>query len=221
MKKTDYIRAIVSWAMVSVLYSFGWAMTFIMAPFVALTARKQKTHPFDKPLTSKHRQRYIDEGSSGEWEYVNSNVKLLKWWNNLEDGLYGEPSGKFSASIKGKEKSLYGMIRWTLRNPFNYGKRTLPLFHCDVNNCDISYIGEYRLSDKIPTLGGWNFTKAVDRTTGRHYYYFRWVKHYPNNKVRQFSIGFKIKPEHGDIEQSLDDRDKAFTIRLPFKRSNR
>lgn len=221
MNKLDYVKAPIKWLVVTLCMSVLWALTFVLAPFVALTARKQVTHPFNKPITSYHREKYIEQGSSGYWEYYNSNVRFLKWWNNLEDGLLGEPSGKFSSSVKGKERKWWNMVRWTLRNPFNYGKRTLPLFHCDVNNCKVEYIGDYDINDKDPTKSGWHFVKATHNTTGRTYYYLRWVKHLGNGIVRNGAIGFKLKPSHRDVVQDLDDADKAFTFRIPVKQSIR
>lgn len=217
----DIPLAIFKWLLVLLCALPLWVLTFIAAPFIALTAKKQTEHQFNKPLTAEHSEKYKAQGSSGYWEYWNSNVKLLRWFNNLEDGVLGEPSGKFSSSVKGKERRFLSIIRWTLRNPYNFAKRTLPLFSCKVNECNIQYVGDYQISDKEPDLGGWYFVKATHRKTKRTYFYFRWVKHLEDGYVRQASIGFKLKPEHADIFQDLDDADKSFTLRLPFKQSNR
>lgn len=221
MNRLDYMKAPIKWIVVMMCMSVLWVLTLVLAPLVALTARKQTTHPLGKPITSYHREKYIEQGSSGFWEYYNSNVGWLKWWCNLEDGLLGEPSGKFSASVKGKERKWWNMVRWTLRNPFNYGKRTIPFFHCKVNECTVEYIGDYDIDDKDPAKSGWHFVKATHKTTGRTYYYFRWVKHLGDGLVRNAAIGFKIKPSHGDVVQDLDDLDKAFTVRFPVKQSIR
>ena len=221
MVKFDFVKAVVKWIVVTVAIAGAWVATLFVAPVIAYTARKQVTHPLGKPIAAYHREKYINQGSSGYWEYFNSNIKCLKWWNNLEDGLLGEPSGKFSSSVQGKERTTLNMIRWTLRNPFNYGKRTIPLFHCKVNECKVEYIGDYEINDKDPTKSGWYFVKATHKETGRTYYYFRWVKHLGDGMVRNAAIGFKIKPSHGDNEQDADDADKAFTLRLPFKQSIR
>ena len=213
------IKALISITVVGVCLSFMVVLGFILTPFVVLTAKRQSTHPIHyKGVVSRHTDRYKSLGSSGVWHYVNSGVPFLKWWNNYEDGLLGEPSGKWSATCKGKEKSFINMVKWNIRNPFNYGKRTLLFFHCKVNDCDVSYIGDKYVSDKESNLGGWYIVRAKQKegVWKRTYYGIRWVKHYKNNKVRQLYIGFKLKPEHQWIEQSLDDSDKAFTTRLPF-----
>lgn len=221
MKKTDYIRAVFQWIGITLAMSAGWVATFFLAPFVAATAKLQTTHPMGKPIKENHSQKYISKGSSGKWDYMNSDVRFLKWWNNLEDGLLGEPSGKFSSSVKGKERSWWSIVRWTLRNPFNYGKRTLPLFHCKVNECKVEYVGDYDINDKDSTKSGWHFVKATHKKTGRKFYYVRWVKHLGDGKVRNGAIGFKLKPSHADVVQDVDDADKAFTIRFPVKQSTR
>lgn len=217
--KIEIIKAILSWVAVGVPYFFGWVATYVMGIFVALTSKPQTVHPQGKKTFSKHSERYITEGSSGEWEYWNSNVPLVKWWNNYEDGTLGEPSGKNSARVKGKERSFISQYLWTIRNPFNYAKRSIPLFHCKVNDCDIEYWGVFEISDKQGGQGGWHFCKATDKNTGKVYYWYRSVKNVGNNQVRVAAIGFKIKPAHALIIQDVDDEDKAFTVRLPVKTS--
>lgn len=215
--KKEWRRAIVSWILVTIPYAFGWLLTFPMGLLVAYTARKQTEHPQGKNIQSFHSESYIADGSSGEWFYWNSTVKLCKWWNNYEDGVLGEPSGKHSARCDGKERSFINKYLWTIRNPFNWGKRTLPLFHCKVNDCDIEYWGDYEVTDKEVTDDAWHFCKATDRNSGRVYYWYRSVKSVSDTQVRQASIGFKIKPSHATEIQDSDDEDKAFTIRLPVK----
>lgn len=217
MKLLDYPKAILSNLLVLAVYAVFWLLNYPAALLVAATAKPQSTHPLGKAVTARHSARYINEGSSGWWEYWNSNIKWLRWFNNYEDGLLREPSGKNSAAVHGKERRFWSMVLWTWRNPFNWGKRTLPLFHCMINECKVSYIGHYVISDKVASQSGWYIVKARHRKTKRAYYSARWVKHYPGNKVRQMHVGFKIKPEHRDIMQNPDDADKAFTFRLiPF-----
>ena len=215
--KKEITKAILSWILVVVPYSLGWAATFIMGLFVAATSKKQMTHPQGKPVKAKHDAGYIKEGASGEWEYYNSDLKICKWWNNLEDGTLREPSGKGSAQCKGKERSFLNQYLWTIRNPFNYAKRTIPLFHCMVDDCVIEYWGDFEVSDKEFGPDSWHFCKATNIKTGRVYYWFRSCKFVSETKVRQASIGFKIKPAHALITQDFDDKDKAFTVRLPVK----
>ena len=213
--KSEVVTAILSWIAVAVPYAFGWIATFVMGAFVALTSEQQKVHPQGKKIFSKHSDKYIAEGSSGTWEYRNSPYKILKWWNNYEDGTLGEPSGKHSARSKGKERSFISQYMWTIRNPFNYAKRSLPLFHCKVNDCDIEYWGDFEISDKEEGQGGWHFCKATNRVNGKVYYWYRSVENIGDGKVKVAAIGFKIKPSHTLSVQDGDDEDKAFTIRLP------
>jgi hypothetical protein len=213
--KKEITAAILSWIVVVVPYAIGWAATFLMGIFIALTSEQQKVHPQGKKIFSKHSDKYIAEGSSGEWEYRNSPYKILKWWNNYEDGTLGEPSGKHSARSKGKERSFINQYLWTIRNPFNYAKRSMPLFHCKVNDCDIEYWGDFEINDKLEGYGGWHFCKATSRVNGKVYYWYRSVKNIGNDKVRVAAIGFKIKPSHTLNLQDADDEDKAFTVRLP------
>ena len=213
--KKEIVKAILSWIVVAVPYLIGWVMTFVMGIFVAITSKKQDEHPQNEAVVSKHSPKYMVEGSSGEWEYWNSDVPFLKWWNNYEDGTLGEPSGKHSARVKGKERSVLNQYLWTIRNPFNYAKRSIPLFYCEVNDCSIEYWGDYELSDKEEGMGGWHFCKATNIKTGKVYYWYRSVKNIGGGKVRNAAIGFKIKPSHAINPQDFDDKDKAFTVRLP------
>lgn len=217
IRKRDYLFAIVKNLWTLFCISLGVVLTLPLSPIIALTSKKYGVHPMGKPVEETHLDRYVSAGSSGKWEYQNSSINLFKWWNNYEDGLLGEPSGKHSARVEGKERSFFSKVRWLIRNPFNQGKRTIPLFHCLVNECDVSFKGKYFVHDKDPEMGGWNFVKAVHRKTGKSYYGFRWVKHYPDGGVRNFYFGYKLKPEHRDTWQDVDDQDKAFTIRYPFK----
>lgn len=215
--KVELAKAILSWLIVVIPYSLGWLLTYVMGIIVAATSKPQKVHPQGKKIFSKHSDKYIAEGSSGEWEYWNSNVPFVKWWNNYEDGTLGEPSGKNSARVKGKERTFLSQYLWTIRNPFNYAKRSIPLFHCKVNDCKIEYWGDFEISDKEDGRGGWHFCKATDLNTGKVYYWYRSVKNVGDNKVKVAAIGFKIKPAHALTVQDEDDKDKAFTIRFPVK----
>ena len=213
--KLEVAKAILSWLLVVIPYGCGWLLTYPMGILVALTSKPQKTHPQGKKIFAKHSDKYIAEGSSGEWEYWNSNLKICKWWNNYEDGTLGEPSGKNSARVAGKERSFWSQYLWTIRNPFNYAKRSIPLFHCKVNDCNIEYWGDFEISDKEPGQGGYHFCKATDINTGKVYYWYRSVRNIGGGKVRVGAIGFKIKPAHALVIQDSDDEDKAFTLRLP------
>lgn len=213
--KKELFKAVLTWILVIIPYSIGWALTFIMGLLVAATSKKQTAHPQGKALLAKHEPGYIEAGSSGNWEYRNSNWKICKWWNNLEDGTLGEPSGKHSARCGGKERSFWNQYLWTIRNPFNYAKRTIPLFYCPIDDCEIEYWGHFDVTDKEYGEDKWHFCKATNTKTGRVYYWYRSVKFVSPTKVRQASIGFKFKPAHAYVVQDADDKDKAFTVRLP------
>ena len=215
--KKEIVKAIFNWTKVIIPYGIGWLLTFPMGVFVALTSKKQLDHPQGEPIVDIHSEKYKSQGSSGHWEYWNSPYKILKPWNNYEDGTLGEPSGKHSAREKGKERSFMSQYRWTIRNPFNYAKRSIPLFFCPVNDCKIEYWGDFEIFDNKEGGEGWHFCKATNMKTGRVYYWYRSVKSVGEGKVRVAAIGYKIAPRHGLEIQDKDDLDKAFTVRLPVK----
>lgn len=214
--RKEWKKAIKQWISVAIPYAVVWLLTFFpMGILVAMSSRKQVVHPQGNKVRSFHSGKYIVEGSSGEWEYWNSPWKICTYWNNLEDGTLGEPSGKHSARCEGKERTFWNQYVWTTRNPFNWGKRTLDFYHCDVNNCDIEYWGDYDVTDKENTGDRWHFCKARNRITGKVYYWYRSTKFVSDTEVKQAAIGFKIKPSHANEVQDHDDEDKAFTIRIP------
>lgn len=215
--KKEVVKAIFNWIKVSIPYGIGWALTFPMGILVALTSKHQTFHPQGEPTTDTHSVKYKAAGSSGSWEYWNSPYKLLKPWNNYEDGTLGEPSGKHSARVGGEERSVWNQYMWTIRNPFNYTKRSVPLFFCPVNDCKIEYWGDFEISDTREGAEGWHFCKATHMTTGKTWYWYRSVKSAGEGKVRVAAIGYKIRPGHALEVQDKDDEDKAFTVRLPVK----
>lgn len=212
-----WFKAWLEWLSILSTYSVGWALTYIIGIGVALTSRPMKVHPQGKPLNSFHSVKYYSEGSSGSWGYWNSPYKIFKPWNNYEDGTLGEPSGKHSARVQGKERSKWSQYLWTIRNPFNWTKRSNPKYHCLVDNCTLEYYGKYELSDKRVDQQGWQFVIATDKSTGRKYHAYRKIKILGDGFVRQTRIGMKISPSHGNKIQDEDDKDKAFTLRLPVK----
>lgn len=215
---TEYRReAIDQWWSIGRRYFGGMAATYFgPGLLVALTAKRQHVHPFNEPTEAEHDADYIALGSSGRWEYWNSDVEWLQGWNNLEDGVNGEPSGKHSARCGGKEASRWNRFMWTCRNPYNWGKRTNPLYFCPVNDCDLQWWGDHWITDKAPVVEGWHFVRAVHRVTGRVYYGYRSVRLRSDGKVRQVTMGFKIKPTHAGVIQAPDDADKAVTFRIQF-----
>lgn len=234
----EKLKAIWQIVLVFICYFFPWALTFILAPLVIWTSKKT-TNQFGE-VSEQHSPKYIEQGSSGMWYYVATAVKWLAPWNNLEDGLYGEPSGKHSARVGGKEASFKNMYAWLIRNPFNQGKRLSRFFSCYVDDCIIEYWGQQELSDKDDLKTGWYWVKATDQITGKTYYGFRHVEsNHPNtrplfakiaikiaslfNNKRDYSntvynavFGFKIQPRHALEVQGDDDKDKAFTARVQF-----
>lgn len=215
---TIWLKAWVNWLRVAPILCLGVLLTYF--PFgilVALTSKKQMSHPLNKPLESQHSEKYTSQGSSGSWEYWNSSLLFLMWFNNYEDGTLGEPSGKNSARVGGNERSFWSQYKWLCRNSFNWKKRTSNFFFCPVDDCDIEYWGSYDLSDKTPTTSGSQLVKATSRVDGKVYYGYRYVKDLGNSEVRQYQLGFKIKPSHALETQDVDDKDKAFTARLQFK----
>lgn len=212
-----WFKAIMQWGGVLLTYFFGWILTFFpMGLIVAATSKRQTTHPVGKPLNSEHTSRYKSEGSSGYWEYWNSDISFVRPWNNFEDGTLGESSGKNSARVGGKERSFWSQYKWTCRNPYNWEKRTNPKYHCVVDDCDLEYWGDFSVSDKN-TENGWHFVIATNRKTGKCYYHYRKVQKVDDEHIRHTRIGFKIDPSHALSVQDADDKDKAFTVRIPVK----
>lgn len=92
--KLKLLQAVVSWLWVGFVYALALLVTPLVSVVIVLTARKQDSHPLGEPTSVCHSQKYVVDGSSGVWEYWNS--PYFKWWNNYEDGLLGEPSGRWS-----------------------------------------------------------------------------------------------------------------------------
>lgn len=218
MKKVPFkywAAAWAQWLMVMVPLALGVLLTYFpMGMLVALTARPSVNHLHER--SARHTGKYIAEGSSGFWEYWASPWRLLDSWNNYEDGTLGEPSGKHSARVGGKERTWLNQYLWTCRNSFNKAKRTSRFFACFVNDCDIEYWGDYALTDKAPVQEGWHFVRATDRTTGRVYYGFRRVRLNDDGTVYNAVFGYKLRPSHAKEIQDADDLDKAFTMRIQF-----
>ncbi len=146
--------------------------------------------------------------------YRASPIPFIRLWSNYEDGDLGEPSGKQSVRCKGNERSFWNRYQWNaIRNGFNMGKRTIPFFHCIVDECEIKAWGDKEVSDKYAGMAGWQFTMATHKKTGKTYYGYYSVKDLGENKVRVHRYGFKIKPNHAGEIQDADDKDKAFTVR--------
>ncbi len=206
--------AFCQWWRVGIPFSIGVLATPFVAPLVILTAIPVR-NKFGE-FATRHKQHYIDQGASGNHVYMATPISWLDPWNNLEDGLAGEPSGKHSSRVAGKEYSFSSMLAWLIRNPFNKAKRESRFFACFPNGCDFECWGKEKLSDKNadPLQKGWYFVKATDRETGQVYYGYRSVSNNNNGTVRQVNIGYKIKPSHADQIQDADDLDKAFTLRF-------
>lgn len=233
-----WIKAIFQWFYVGLVGIVLWALTYFpMGPLAILTSRFG-TNPYGES-EEKHSQKYIDQGSSGIWKYRYTTVPILEWFNVIEDGLYGEPSGKHSARVGGREHTFWNMYKWVTRNPFNQIKRTTRFFACYVNESVIKYWGDRELSDKNKEQEGSYLVMAVDQGTKKTYYGYRKVVYFDNlgwyqelkemfnkvsflkkyapmleNKVYQATLGYKIKPIHDTEVQDEDDLDKAFTFRV-------
>lgn len=210
---TRYVlAAIVQWTWLSIVVGAGVLLTFFPMGFLVIITAKFIRSP-DGPLVATHEPKYIAQGSSGLWAYKATKWRWLAPWNNFEDGLLGEPSGKHSAREKGEERRFWPQYRWLIRNPFNQAKRTSRRLACFVNDCVIDWWGDYAVSDKAPIVEGWHFCRAIERETGRVYYGFRRVRGNPDGTVNNLVLGFKIRPEHATQVQDADDLDKAFTLR--------
>jgi uncharacterized integral membrane protein len=206
------INATFQWVAVLGVLLIAYGAGLFMAFLAVFTAKKMK-NAFGE-IEQEHSEEYKAQGSSHLWEYWASPIPFIRWWSNYEDGDLGEPSGKQSARCKGEERGFWNRYHWNaVRNPFNMGKRTLPFFHCIIEECKINAWGDKVVTDKYKGGGGWQFTKATHLKTGKVYYGYYSVKQLPTGKVRVHKFGFKIKPSHAGIIQDADDKDKAFTYR--------
>lgn len=168
------LAAVLQWMGVGFILGITVLLTYFPMGFlVILTAKHTKNHMGESEAT--HKQKYIDEGSSGHWQFWASAWRFISRWNNYEDGLRGEPSGKHSASCGGMEHTFWNQYMWLCRNAYNQGKRTSRFFACFVNDCIIESWGTGDVSDKAPIKDGWYFIRAVDKTTGKVYYGYRYV----------------------------------------------
>ena len=208
----DRLAALWQWFTVGIGLIIADLLGIIMSFLAALTAKPMTN--FVGETKQDHSDKYKSQGSSGKWEYWASPIPFIRLWSNLEDGDLGEPSGKQSVRVNGEERKFWNRYYWlAFRNPFNMGKRTIPFFHCLVDDCDIEYYGDRDVSDKRKEEDGWHFVKATNRETGKVYYGYRSVRSLSDTTVRQVRVGFKIKPSHAGEIQDADDKDKAFTLR--------
>jgi hypothetical protein len=206
------VKAMSQWISVISVMLFAVIAGLFMCLLACATYKKMK-NAFGE-IEQEHSEKYKALGSSGKWEYWASNIPFIRLWSNYEDGDLGEPSGKQSVRCKGKERTFWNRYKWNaLRNPFNMGKRTIPFFHCLVDDCDIEWYGDKYVSDKNVDTSGWQFVIATHRKTGKKYYGYYEVKVLDDNHVSVKKYGFKIKPSHADEVQDADDKDKAFTFR--------
>lgn len=235
-----WLLASVQWMLILPIMFVGTVMTYVLSPFIILTS-KNLNQPHGKPSPQKHSDKYLMRGSSGTWYYRMSTNRFLKQFGNYEDGLYGEPSGKWSASINGKEKSFIGQLLWLYRNPFNYAKRNSKVLACFVNDCTVAHLGSGDLNDKtLDKVGSYRVVGRPHRRKGlmwANYYGYRKVMYWDDsttykyitgflvkylgfkedffkNRVYNLTLGFKIKPSHAWSIQDNDDLDKAFTFRV-------
>ncbi len=205
------IAARLQWAGVLAVYIWFVLLGLFVVPFVILLSKPMTN--FVGERKQKHSSKYLSQGSSGEWEYIGTDIPVLKWWANLEDGNLGEPSGKHSARWAGKERSFLAQYNWlALRNPVNYLKRTWGFLHCPVDDCVVEYIGDYHVSDRGNAFGE-QFVWATHKDTGKKYYGYYSVKDLGNGKGKVKRYGFKVRPSHANETQDADDKDKAFTMR--------
>ncbi len=211
----DKIKAVFQW---SGLLAVGLPVMFlglVLVPLNILTS-KRRMNDFGEH-DQEHSAKYKGRGSSGRWEYRSSTVPILRLYSNYEDGSLGEPSGKWSATCGGDERSFWSQYKWlALRNPINMLKRTNPFFHCRVDDCSITWWGDRDVDDKGFNWG-WHLVRATHRETGKQYYGYRKTASLGDGKCRQHRYGFKIKPSHASEVQDADDKDKAFTFRYQHR----
>jgi len=227
----DYLKA--GWQFFSRFFLVKLPCTLlglVMVPLGYFFIQKGKPNRYGE-LTQEHSDKYKLLGSSGQWDFWNM-PRFLWIWGNDEDGLLGEPSGKHSARVRGKERSFWGIYQWAaLRNPAN-NLRYSEILSCYVDRCDLVWSGasdllpeakfpvRIALNDNNPVKPGWYFVKATDRTNSKVYYCYRLVKPLKSGRVLHIRLGFKIKPKHAFETQDIDDANKGFTVRIAAPRVN-
>jgi hypothetical protein len=175
MPPLKYVAAaVLQWFGVGFLLGITVLLTYFPMGFLVILTAKHTTNAHGETVAD-HDQKYIDLGSSGKWEFWASAWRFISRWNNYEDGLRGEPSGKNSAACGGKEATFWNQYSWLCRNSYNQGKRLSRFFACYVNDCIIESWGTGDVSDKEPVKDGWYFIRATDKITGRVYYGYRYV----------------------------------------------
>ncbi len=183
-------------------------------------AENPKTHPFYPEVSYTHAQTYLEKGSSGTWRYEQlPDWAIMQPYRNLNYGLQGEPSGRWSAKRGGKERSFWSKwLQCAIRNPSN-GFRYMDAFSCQVDNLDIEYLGDAGPLDIQPKLvPGWNFVKGMDRDTGKVYYSFQYIRGVGKTRGFKIRLGFKVEPSHIAEGDRPESRERAtFTGRLGFK----
>lgn len=210
-KALDAIRAFKQWV---AQYVVRMLMVFVglVACAIGCTRIVYSVNPYGL-RDAIHDAKYIAAGSSGSWLYATFRDAVLLPWSNYEDGLRGEPSGKWSARRKGKEATWLSMWFWSaVRNPVNYASRVWAFFAVHLADvASIDYWGDYIIDKHSSKWIQWHMVRTTT-LDGRRYYGFRM-------KVRYlpwlFLVGSKVKPihRHGD---DLDDQRKGCTFRLWF-----
>ena len=182
---------------------------------IAVNATHKATN-FLGESVKNHASNKIAHGSSGKWEYVEPKWKWLWPWGNDEDGYLGEPSGKWSASVDGNERSKLNMYMWSaIRNPANNFSRYTSWYSCPVNDCVVEHVGTYNLDDNDPVATGSHIVVATHKVTGKKYYTLRIVWKYPFiNRVFHVRLGFKIKPSHANSLQEAAAKGWTFRISI-------
>lgn len=210
----DYIKAILQFCLLFIPFVVMRVIGLFVG-IIAVNNTEKTTNKFGE-ATSVHRQKYIDKGSSGSWDYIKPKWGWLWAWGNDEDGYLGEPSGKWSANVEGNERTKWNMYLWSaVRNPANNFSRYTSWYGCPVMECDVEYEGTYYLNDNDANATGTQFVVATHKITGRKYYAFRIVWKYPYlDRVFHVRLGYKLKPSHATDIQDEDDKIKGWAIRI-------
>lgn len=236
-------KAVLQWVLLTLVLLPAWILAVFPMGLLVAWLVKPATNRFGESVLP-HSDKYIAKGSSGTWRFTFSEIPIVKWWCNLEDGQNGEDSGRWSASCKGKEDTFWNRYFWAVRNPFNFYKRTSRRLSCFVDECAITYYGLKNVSDKsLDSPEGGFLCIAKDLVTKKCFYGARYVFFWDNKawfrllttgisnvaglfdkeivvrnwlegRCLNLSMGYKIKPTHAEEVQDEDDKDKASTIRV-------
>jgi hypothetical protein len=214
-----WVRAWCQWVWLAAVRLPAILAGLVVVPFAIRKAKRQMANRFGEqacpfPYPGANPEGWVFYNVPWAYRTARGWRGFLWLFGNDEDGFYGDRRGWWSANQDGQERSWWSMYQWAaLRNPANNLSRYTTMYGCLVNDCTIEYWGDYVTPDNRPLLPGAHFVVATS-PAGRKYYGYRKVTDSGDGTGYNWSLGFKLKPEHADNPQAPDDAHKGFTLRI-------